>query len=192
MATRIIFKFSNFQIFRKNKKYLLTIGVICLAGLAIVSFFLPKNQLRQTKEALVQNPHQLENYLALADQLIEHRQFEQAGKILQEAEALEKNQELRIKNQEKILGETTILNLEKLQQKKINSNPEEIQKLIGWWQEFLAEKPDYRDGYLHLAKLHWQLYQDDQAQTNLQKALELDPNYEPARELEKLLSQTGS
>lgn len=59
------------------------------------------------------------------------------------------------------------------------------------WEKFLQDFPNYRDGYLELAVLYYQIYQNNEAWENLNKALQLDPNFEPARKLEKLLNQAG-
>jgi len=156
------------NIFLFVKKSVLISGVILLFGLLITSLLLPKDQFQTTKEAVVKNPRQTENYLHLADQLLDRHQFAEAEKIIQ------------------VLGESDV-SLEALQQKKATLDPREIQKLIDRWEAILAEKPDYRDGYLQLAKLYWQIFNQDAAQANLQKALELDPNYLPALELQKII-----
>lgn len=149
------------------KDYIFLSGVILLLSCLFISLLLPKNQIWQTKEAILKNPTQTENYLQLADQLIDNRQFKAADKIIQ------------------VLGESDV-NTKALRQKKANLDPEEIQKQINYWKKILVDKPDYRDGYLQLAKLYWQIYDEEAARDNLQKALELDPNYPPALELQNL------
>lgn len=59
----------------------------------------------------------------------------------------------------------------------------EIQK----WKRVVAVRPDYRDGYFELAILTYRLGRLDKTRLYLEKVLALDPNYEPARKLEKIV-----
>ena len=52
----------------------------------------------------------------------------------------------------------------------------------------LEKNNDYRDGYLQLAILEYKLRDYSKAQLYLGKALEIDPNFEKAKELGKALS----
>lgn len=67
------------------------------------------------------------------------------------------------------------------------AQPNKILGEIRKWGKITQEFPGYRDAYLKLASLYYQIYQNEKAQENLKKALELDPNFTPARELEKTL-----
>jgi Tfp pilus assembly protein PilF len=40
---------------------------------------------------------------------------------------------------------------------------------------------------LRLAVLFWQVYKDDMARNYLKRALEIDPNYLPSREFERVM-----
>ena len=68
--------------------------------------------------------------------------------------------------------------------------PGQVEKEIKTWEKITQDFPGYRDAYLKLAQLYFTLYQNDKAQENLGKALELDPNSEPAREFEKVLGES--
>lgn len=51
-----------------------------------------------------------------------------------------------------------------------------LQKDYAYWQSVIAEKSDYRDAYLKLAALAYQLSYSSEAKNYLSQALELDPN----------------
>jgi len=87
-----------------------------------------------------------------------------------------------------IFGKEVNSKLEELWQKKLYSDPENIKKLIIAWEKIIDEKPNYRDGYLQLAYLYYKLYKNEKAKEYLQKAIKLDPNYEPIRKMKKILS----
>ena len=95
-------------------------------------------------------------------------------------------QELEIEDNQ-ILGKRTSASLDELWQRKKEANPEEIKELIQSWEKILAEKPNYRDGYLQLALLYYKLYEDEKAAEYLQEALIIDPNFEAAKQLERTL-----
>lgn len=65
--------------------------------------------------------------------------------------------------------------------------PEKIKTKIQDWEKILAQKPGYRDAYLQLAILNWQVYQEKQTLEAINKALELDPNSETAKSLQQTL-----
>lgn len=61
--------------------------------------------------------------------------------------------------------------------------PVETQREIAFWEDYLAKKPNYRDGWIQLAVLYYRIYQDTKATHALRVAIELDPNYSRAREI---------
>lgn len=62
-----------------------------------------------------------------------------------------------------------------------------IEAEIKQWEEVVAKTPTYRDGYLKLAVLYWKLREDNKAKEAIEKAKEIDPNYDATYELEKKL-----
>lgn len=62
-----------------------------------------------------------------------------------------------------------------------------IAKDIEYWEKTIEKYKDFRDAYFQLAVLNYQLGEIEKAKSFLQKTLELDPNFEEARDLEKLL-----
>lgn len=159
-------------------------GVALLAFFIIYSLFLPKDRFQLTKERLVKNPNDFAAHLILAEEYLKNNQFDKAEKELLTAEQIT----ILGYSDARVLGEAADSTLKSLWQKKQESDPEDIEKLIKYWEQIISEKPDYRDGYLQLALLHYKLYENEKAKEYLQKALELDPNFEPAREIEKMLS----
>lgn len=74
---------------------------------------------------------------------------------------------------------------ERLQGERIRLQQEAL-----YWQGVVEKYKDYRDGYYNIALLSYRLGEDKKAWDNLQKALILDPNFEPARTLESLFYNT--
>jgi len=153
------------------KKTSILIGVTLLIFLIVYSLFLPKNQFQQAKERLIKNPNDFEAHLILAKEFLKNNQFEKAEKELLMAQTQEPNSKL-----------------EKVWQKKHHSDPKDIEKLIQAWEKILSEKPEYRDAYLNLAWLHYQIYENQKAKENLKKAIDLDPNFEPTLKLQKIIN----
>lgn len=79
--------------------------------------------------------------------------------------------------------------LQKNIQNKQNIDKERIKiaKEIEYWEKTIEKYKDFRDAYFQLAVLNYQLGNFEKAKSFLQKTLELDPNFEAARDLEKLL-----
>lgn len=69
---------------------------------------------------------------------------------------------------------------------KIDLERSNIAKEIGFWQSFLKKNKDYRDGYLQLSILEYKLRDYSMAKLYLNKALEIDPNFEKGKELKKV------
>lgn len=157
-------------------------GTVLIILFFIGSFFLPKSTFQQAKEKLINDPNDLQAQITLAEEFLANNQFEKAEKIL----LLAQSQINQSDNQ--ILGEQTSQKFEELWQKKHYSDPKDIKKLIAVWEKIIKEKPNYRDGYLQLVYLHYRLYENELARKYLEKAIELDPNYELTREMEKLLN----
>lgn len=156
-------------------------GVALVILILLTSLLLPKDAFQQAKNRLLRNPNDFQAQISLAEKFLANNQFEEAEKILLLAQG-------QINRSDKqILGEQTSQKFEELWQKKQYSDPKDIKRLITAWEKIVEEKPGYRDGYLQLAYLHYKLYENEKAKEYLEKAIELDPNYEPTREMEKFL-----
>jgi len=58
---------------------------------------------------------------------------------------------------------------------------------LNFWNKSVIEKPNYRDGYFSLSLIYYQLGDYENSLLNLEKAMDIDPNFEKGKELEKLL-----
>ncbi len=162
-------------------------GVALLALIVLYSLTLPKNRFQLAKERLIKNPNDLEAHLILAEEYLNNNKIEEAEKELLLAQ---RNYEFGIMNSKprsQVLGGESSLRWEELWQRKKEANPEDIRKLIQFWEKILSERGNYRDGCLQLAFLHYKLFENKKAKEHLERALELDPNFQPARELERIL-----
>lgn len=69
----------------------------------------------------------------------------------------------------------------------ITQRPVVLENQLNYWRFVLLEKPNYRDAYLKASAISWQLYKDKEAKVYLEKAIELDPNYEKSKSLENII-----
>jgi hypothetical protein len=62
---------------------------------------------------------------------------------------------------------------------RLRSMHEGIVEEIAHWQKITREHADYRDGYFRIALLQYQVGNEELARMNLEKSLNLDPNFAP-------------
>lgn len=138
--------------------------------------------LMQAKVAVMLSPNDLSSHLILAREYLKRGGMEEVERELLLA------QELAGRNKEatnySVLG-TSLSPLEI--SAKLRSEPQRIRDEIAFWEKIIAEKPDYRDAYLQLSILNYQIYENEKAKIYLKKVLYLDPNFESAKKLEKIL-----
>lgn len=65
-----------------------------------------------------------------------------------------------------------------------------VQRELTVWEHVMKEYPTYRDAYFEAAVLAYRLGKKDKEAEYLQKALSIDPNFQPALELKKLSEKT--
>ena len=82
-------------------------------------------------------------------------------------------------------GVNLYYNLQK--QQEIEFSRSEVERELLFWKEELGKYPDHRDIYFNIATLEYRLGNKDEAKSNLDKALSIDPNFEEGREMEKLI-----
>lgn len=63
----------------------------------------------------------------------------------------------------------------------------QTRKELLFWSAAVETRPDFRDAYIKLAVLHWQLGRDFDARKFLEEALKIDPNNETARKLQETI-----
>lgn len=69
-------------------------------------------------------------------------------------------------------------------QTKVGSKQETVYQ----WEQILTERPDYRDGWIELATLYYQLGEKEKAKEAISQAKNLDPNNENILSFEKFLT----
>ena len=72
-------------------------------------------------------------------------------------------------------------------QKSLSDEKIRVLNEVAFWQSEVKVRPDYRDAYLNLALLNFQLKNFEESRKNLDRSLKLDPNFKEGRELERLL-----
>ncbi len=72
-------------------------------------------------------------------------------------------------------------------QKALTNEKFKVVREISFWENEVRIRPGYRDGYMQLALLNFQLKNFTEAKENLGIVLALDPNFEKGRELERLI-----
>lgn len=174
--------------FKKGEKILLiALLFLIIAGVLIFfpsRFILPSrshltthnpiSDFKQTKTQVLKDPENSSLHLKLASIYKEANDFEKAKKEI--ALSLQNSQSSNDSN--RLLEE-----LETLETK-----PQKIGEEIRKWEELLKEKTGYRDAYFKIGILYYQFYKNQEALEAVNKALEIDPNFEPAKKLKELLS----
>ena len=74
-------------------------------------------------------------------------------------------------------------------QKDLESERSQIAANLSFWQAEVKEKPNYRDAYFSLAILYYKLKDYKNSSENLEKAMEIDPNFEKGKELREVLKE---
>lgn len=75
-------------------------------------------------------------------------------------------------------------------EKKLIGETGELQSKLNFWELESQRHPGYRDAYFNLALINFQLRDLTSSRSNLEKALEIDPNFKKGREFEEILSQS--
>jgi len=158
-----------------------------LAGFLIINLLpLPSFDLfafEQAKITVMLFPKDISIHLILAQEYLKRGDVEALEReLLLSQELVEKNPP----STPSVLGEalSPIKILE-----KIKNEPQRIGQEISYWENVVSQKPDYRDAYLQLAILNYRIYKNEKAKEYLKRAREIDPNYEPARGLERVLEE---
>jgi len=154
----------------------LVVGLVLLLGIQVYSYFLPKSKFERAKERVIKNPADIGAHLVLAEELLKNNRLKEGETELEKITKLQAPSS-NISNENQV-------KLEKLWQEKQENDPQDLEILIQKWQKVLEEKPDYRDGWLKMAVYLIKVRKINEAKEALEKAKELDPNYEIIREIE--------
>jgi len=68
-----------------------------------------------------------------------------------------------------------------------DENVNKLMKSYAFWQQVIVQKPDYRDAYIQLASLAFELDRTEEAKNYLAQALVLDPNNRDVKSAEQQL-----
>lgn len=142
----------------------------------LISLWLPLTVLEKSQ---IKARNQLNNpraHLELAEELLRNQNLIAAQKELELARALIDNES----------GSVELNSVEK-KVYQIDALAKEVIR----WEKISRDYPNFRDGHLQLAYYYYQLNRLEKAKENLAIALNLDPNFEPSRELEKIINETG-
>lgn len=74
-------------------------------------------------------------------------------------------------------------------QKRLIGETAELQRKIVFWENETKEHPDFRDAYFNLALINYQLRNFESSKLNLEKALNIDPNFKKGRKFQEILSE---
>jgi len=154
---------------------LIKVFFLLLIIIFILYNFIPLPFSARWKYSLLKNDN-IDNHLNLADEFLINNRFKEA-----ETEYLIIISRQKNKKSNNIINERVKQIYDSIQ--KIDM----LEKETTRWEKILNEKPNYRDAYLELAMLHFQLKRPLTAKEYLKTAIELDPNYYLSKELQKII-----
>ena len=158
-------------------KFCFLFSCFCFLFLNLHALIFPENErFEKGKKEVLNSPFNPQSHLNLAKVYLGIGNLEEAERELFLAENLAST-----KSQE-------LISLEEMLKKK-RERPRKIRQEISFWEKIIKEKPDYRDAYFQLAVLYYQIGQKGEVGKYLQKTLDLDPNFAPAKRLEKLIQK---
>ena len=181
-VAKMILKTLKEKIWGFLDEHILFFGVLMLFLTLVWVVVSPTDRLFEKKKQVMITPADYRKHLDLAEGYLEINNYREAKREFDLAVSLKEAFLANNKGQD-VLGEESFLG--KIKERILE--PEEIKEEIEKWQGFVGGKPDYRDGYLKLAVLYWRLGEEVRAKENLQKALEIDPNYDLALEFKGII-----
>lgn len=168
-----ISRFFNARFFYDLFIMFLGVGVL---GILAFNYLYPVNSFEKAKINLFLRPYEARSYINLSDLYLEFNDLPAAKRELKTAIFFAKN------NEETTEATGKLLDIERNERTR-----EEIEKEISKWETVIAEKHNYRDAYIRLAVLNYQIFKNDVARQYLDKAMALDPNFEEGKRLRELL-----
>jgi len=153
---------------------ILTLIIVLLFSIFLGNHLYPKSEITQTQLGISNWPLSAKKHSEMAKAYFNHGDEKKAVIELKKAESLYHSLGfLDIRgNTKKQLTET----------KTLLYQPEKIRQDISYWKTVLKTKPHYRDVFLRLSLLNYQLYQNEKAREYWEKAFYLDPNNETVQE----------
>ncbi len=139
------------------------------------SLFSPASDFDKARMRVLKNPKDAHAHLVLS-------------RIFKSAYDLEKAlQEIQIASY--LSSQDEVIKAEIASLYALKDKPNQLQKELDYWQKISWQKSNYRDAFVQKAILEYQLKDTAGAKADLQKALELDPNYEYALKMQKNLGK---
>ncbi len=151
-----LFQAYQTRLFLELKHFLPLLFLVLL----LTSLFYPKTVFEKTKDLVMDNFSDKTAHEVLGNYLLSTNQLSAAETEHRLANSSKLNQIIFLKSQ-----------------------PAAIQGEIITWQKIVDQLPNYRDGYLKIALLNYQLNRLFDAKKILTKSLEIDPNNETAMKL---------
>jgi len=66
--------------------------------------------------------------------------------------------------------------------------PKKLKEEVVFWERETEREPNWRDAWLKLSSIYYQLNDLQKAKVAITKTLALDPNYEPTKQLQELIN----
>lgn len=158
-----------------NRKQLIVNGLpfVIVILYLLFSVFSPSSEFDQARLAVLKNPKSAQAHLNLS------RIFKESNDLIKASdEVMAAN--LYAPQNEGIKEEITKLS-------DLKNKPGQLKKDFEYWEKISEEYQGFRDAFLQKAALMYQLKNMGASKKDLQHALELDPNYEPALKIKALL-----
>ena len=73
-------------------------------------------------------------------------------------------------------------------ERRLIGETSELQRKLNFWESEISKHPNFRDAYFNLALIKYQLKDFNSSKNNLEKALEIDPNFKAGIRLKEILS----
>lgn len=162
------------RLISQNPFGLLILSLFLVSSLLISLF--PSNIFDQSRINLIKNSDDIKSRLNLVENLLSTKQYNEARNELIS---------VRTQNNNQVLGAST--EIDNLWQKYQENNPQELNKLISYWESVVNKTPTYLNGWVYLGYYQFQLGNIEEAKESIKQALSIDPNFEPAKELKNLL-----
>ncbi len=134
---------------------------------------------------ILSHPTSFDAHLALAHDLWQKGDWTQTKNELLIAQTLSPSS-LLPEETKKVLG-ATASPVDLL--REWEEEPKRLEKEFQFWQTVVAQKPDYRDGFIQLAAISYQLGKVDGAKQYLATAQTLDPNSPAVQQLLALFAK---
>jgi len=156
-----------------------TLILLLLFLIFLGNHFYPRNEIVQAQLEIRNWPLSIKKHLQMAEVYFNRGYKKQAIEEFKKAEILYNSLSfLDLLNNTKNRIEKT---------KKLLFYPEKIRQDINYWETVLKSKPHFRDVFLRLSILNYQLYQHKKTREYWEQAFYLDPNNKVVQKLGRII-----